>query len=234
MSPCRRMWVCASMRPGSSVMSPRSIVCASAGTGPPIDSMVFPRTTITAGDTTLPLRPSIIRAARRATTLSAAKAGRASRARIRRRFMSVDFIYTEEMKFSVEEYVRWEDIDAAGIINYQAYLRFFGLAEAELFRSCGLGYHNLFEELGIWLPRVHVECDFFHPVTLDELLVVEAFFGKIGRSSIHLNLEVRRKQEADKIVATGQYVLACVKRGAFTSSPVPDFGRDKLAPYVHD
>ena len=28
------------------------------------------------------------------------------------------------MKFSVSEYVRWEDIDAAGIINYQAYLRF--------------------------------------------------------------------------------------------------------------
>ena len=36
------------------------------------------------------------------------------------------------MRFSVSEYVRWEDIDAAGIINYQAYLRFFGLAEVEL------------------------------------------------------------------------------------------------------
>ena len=49
-------------------------------------------------------------------------------------------------RFSVEEYVRWEDIDAAGIINYQAYLRFFGLAEVELFRSCGLSYRRLFEE----------------------------------------------------------------------------------------
>ena len=27
------------------------------------------------------------------------------------------------MRFQVQEYVRWEDIDAAGIINYQAYLR---------------------------------------------------------------------------------------------------------------
>ena len=51
------------------------------------------------------------------------------------------------MKFSVSEYVRWEDIDAAGIINYQAYLRFFGLAEVELFRSCGLSYRTLFDEL---------------------------------------------------------------------------------------
>src|SRR5207253_441348 len=40
-------------------------------------------------------------------------------------------------RYSIEEYVRWEDIDAAGIINYQAYLRFFALAEAELLRSAG-------------------------------------------------------------------------------------------------
>jgi acyl-CoA thioesterase FadM len=39
------------------------------------------------------------------------------------------------MHFAVSEYVRWEDIDAAGIINYQAYLRFFGLAETELLRT---------------------------------------------------------------------------------------------------
>jgi len=136
------------------------------------------------------------------------------------------------MRFSVQEYVRWEDIDAAGIINYQAYLRFFGLAEVELFRSCGLSYRTLFDDLEIWLPRVHVECDFFHPVTLDELLVVEAFFGKIGTSSIHLDFEVRRQQEPERVVATGKYVLVCVKRGEFRPSPVPQSVREKLAPYV--
>ena len=138
------------------------------------------------------------------------------------------------MRFSVSEYVRWEDIDAAGIINYQAYLRFFGLAEVELFRSCGLSYRRLFDELGIWLPRVHVECDFFHPVTLDELLVVEAYFGKIGASSIHLNFEVRRSERRDLVVATGKYILVSVKRGEFKPAPVPDELRCALAPYVEE
>jgi acyl-CoA thioester hydrolase len=136
------------------------------------------------------------------------------------------------MRFTVSEYVRWEDIDAAGIINYQAYLRFFGLAEVELFRSCGLSYKTLFEDLGIWLPRVHVECDFFHPVTLDELLLVDAFFGKIGTSSIHLEFEVRRSSDRDTVVATGKYVLVTVRRGEFRPAPVPDLLRQKLAPYV--
>lgn len=138
------------------------------------------------------------------------------------------------MRFSVSEYVRWEDIDAAGIINYQAYLRFFGLAEVELFRSCGLSYRYLFDELGLWLPRVHVECDFFHPVTLDELLTVQAYFGRIGTSSIHLHFEVRRSADPDLVVATGNYVLVAVKKGEFTPTGVPDFLRTTLARYVEE
>jgi YbgC/YbaW family acyl-CoA thioester hydrolase len=136
------------------------------------------------------------------------------------------------MRFSVSEYVRWEDIDAAGIINYQAYLRFFALAEVELFRSCGLSYRTLFDDLGLWLPRVHVECDFFHPVTLDELLIVDAYFGKIGASSIHLNFEVHRSETKDIVVATGKYILVSVKRNEFKPTPVPDIVREKLAKYV--
>lgn len=136
------------------------------------------------------------------------------------------------MRFAVDEYVRWEDIDAAGIINYQAYLRFFGLAEAELFRSCGLSYKELFDEVGIWLPRVHVECDFFDPVRLDELLVVEAYFGRIGHSSIHLNFEVKRKGQLDLVVASGKYVLVAVAKGEFKPAEVPLIVREKLARYV--
>ena len=136
------------------------------------------------------------------------------------------------MRFSISEYVRWEDIDAAGIINYQAYLRFFGLAEAELYRSCGLSYREMFEEVGVWLPRVHVECDFHHPVVLDDLLVVEAWFGKIGTTSIHIDFEVRRKENPDQVVASGKYIVVTVKKGEFAPVPVPQTMREKLAAYV--
>ena len=86
--------------------------------------------------------------------------------------------------------------------------------------------------MNVWLPRVHVECDFFHPVTLDELLVVEAFFGRIGTSSIHLNFEVRREKDPATIVATGKYVLVAVARGEFKPMPVPRELRQSLERYV--
>jgi acyl-CoA thioester hydrolase len=135
-------------------------------------------------------------------------------------------------RYRIEEYVRWEDIDAAGIVNYQAYLRFFGLAESELLRSAGLNYKFLFEVLGIWLPRVRVECNFRRPVKLDELLVVEAYFSRIGRTSVRLEFEVRRKADPTPLVATGRYVLVCVQQGTFAPVSVPQEIRTRLAKYV--
>jgi len=132
-------------------------------------------------------------------------------------------------RYRIAEYVRWEDIDAAGIINYQAYLRFFGLAEAEMLREAGLSYRFLFEVLGIWLPRVRVECNFHIPVKLDELLSVEAYSSKIGRTSLHIDFEVRREGDPAHLVASGKYVLVCVRQGSFEPVPVPDEIRQKLA-----
>src|SRR2546425_3650192 len=39
--------------------------------------------------------------------------------------------------YIIEEYVRWSDVDFAGIIFYGSYVRFFEIAETELFRACG-------------------------------------------------------------------------------------------------
>ena len=62
--------------------------------------------------------------------------------------------------FTVDEYVRWSDVDHAGIIFYGAYVRFFEIAETEMFRSAGLSYGEVFDRFDVWLPRVHLECDF--------------------------------------------------------------------------
>ena len=47
--------------------------------------------------------------------------------------------------FIISEYVRWGDIDLAGIICYGAYIRFFELAETEIFRAAGLPFKEMFD-----------------------------------------------------------------------------------------
>ena len=134
-------------------------------------------------------------------------------------------------KFTIEERVRWGDVDAARIIFYGAYIHFFEFAETELFREVGLDYGTMFDELKIWLPRVHLECDFHQVARLDDLLEVSVYVGRFGTKSMRLNFEVRRKG-SEELVATAHFVLAAVNQDTFETVPIPSELREKLAPYA--
>jgi YbgC/YbaW family acyl-CoA thioester hydrolase len=139
-------------------------------------------------------------------------------------------------KFTIEERVRWGDVDAAGIIFYGSYIRFFEIGETELFRAVGLPYGKVFDELNIWLPRVHLECDFHRAAQMDDLLQVSVYVGKIGRTSLRLNFEVRKKNDAGEIeedlMATAHFVLVSTDRENLRPLPVPEVLRNALQPYL--
>jgi YbgC/YbaW family acyl-CoA thioester hydrolase len=139
-------------------------------------------------------------------------------------------------KFTIEERVRWGDVDAAKIIFYGSYIRFFEIAETELFRAVGMPYGKVFDELNIWLPRVHLECDFHRAAQMDDLLEVSVYVARIGKSSLRLNFEVRKKNEAgeieEKLMATAHFVLVSTDRENLKPIPVPAELRRALEPYL--
>jgi acyl-CoA thioester hydrolase len=136
-----------------------------------------------------------------------------------------------DKKLTIIERVRWSDIDRAGIIYYGQFLRFFEIAETELFRAVGLPYSVVFDRLDIWLPRVQIHFDFRKPLVLDDLIEVSAYVARIGNKSLTLRFEVNRQGESD-LVAEGHVVLACVSRSTFQSVFVPGEVIDALRPYL--
>ena len=142
----------------------------------------------------------------------------------------------QSQKFTIEERVRWGDVDAANIIFYGSYIRFFEIAETELFRAVGMPYGKIFDELDIWLPRVHLECDFHRAAQMDDLLEVSVYVGRIGTTSLRLNFEVRRKTEDGTIekdlMATAHFVLVATDRKDLKPLPVPEQLRRALEPYA--
>ena len=172
-------------------------------------------------------------------------------------------------KFTIEERVRWGDVDAASIIFYGSYIRFFEIAEtlneatnAGRLKSlgiavglpttnaessplrCGLVAVSYFEFADRWqrggarpsLPRVHLECDFLRAPRLDDLLEVSVYVGKIGRTSLRLDFEVRRKTEDGTIekdlMATAHFVLVSTDRSSLKPLPVPKALTNALAPFT--
>ena len=123
--------------------------------------------------------------------------------------------------FIIDEYVRWSDVDNAGIIFYGAYVRFFEIAEMELFRAAGMPYVEVFDRFNIWLPRAHLDCDFMYPPRLDDQLRVAAYSSRFGDSSIRLNFDVLHLKSR-RMAATGHEILVVTDRSSMKSRPIPE------------
>jgi acyl-CoA thioester hydrolase len=133
--------------------------------------------------------------------------------------------------FIIEEYVRWSDVDFAGIIFYGSYVRFFEIAETELFRACGLAYAQMFDRYDIFLPRKAVHSEFYSPARLDDRLRVATYVGRVGTKSMTLNFDVLRN-DLPLLRAAGWMVLVCVGRGHLKPQPLPAGLIAALAPHT--
>ena len=133
--------------------------------------------------------------------------------------------------FAVQERVRWGDIDLAGIIRYDAYIRFFELGEGEIFREAGLAIGNLAERLGVWLPRKLLHAEFETPAVLDEQLTVLTYFSRIGNTSLTINFDVMDAEQRVRR-AFGHEVLVCVGGREMVPKPLPDEIRRGFAPWL--
>lgn len=133
--------------------------------------------------------------------------------------------------FVIEEYVRWSDVDFAGIIFYGAYLRFFEIAETELFRAAGLAYAQVFDRYDVWLPRKAIHSEFHRPARLDDRLRVAAYVGRVGNKSLTLNFDVVR-DDAPRLGAAGWQVLVCVGRSDLRPRALPPEIVRALAPHT--
>src|SRR5712672_1842888 len=122
-------------------------------------------------------------------------------------------------RHSVRERVRWSDIDSSGNILWSAYTRLVELAETELFRAAGFAYGSLWERLDVWLPRVQFHIEYRNPVRLDDLLDIEIWVSRIGRSSLRFELAMMK---ADGSLAAEAYlVIVAISRANGKPVEVP-------------
>lgn len=95
--------------------------------------------------------------------------------------------------------VLWRDADVTGWAFYGSVLRYFELAEHELMRKAENEYGPTLRN-GFGFPRARLECDFLSALKLHDRGTVVARVQSVGRSSIVLGFELRRRNHADVAV----------------------------------
>ncbi|MBK5186904.1 MAG: acyl-CoA thioesterase [Gemmatimonadaceae bacterium] len=129
---------------------------------------------------------------------------------------------TAKTPFVTTDYIRWGDIDLAGIARYSAYTRFLDIAETDLYRSLGTPLSQLHATYKVWLPRKVMHIEYFSPARLDDQVVIAAYFSHIGRTSVTMHVDLRRSDRRT-LIAAAHLVLVCVDIALAKIALPPEF-----------
>ena len=116
---------------------------------------------------------------------------------------------TARVPFITTEYVRWEDIDLAGIARYGCYTRFLDVGETDFYRSHGLPMSRFHEQYNLWFPRKVMHIDYHSPARLDDRLTIAVYYSHIGRTAATMNFDLLR-DDRKTMVAAAHLVMVCV------------------------
>lgn len=121
--------------------------------------------------------------------------------------------------------VYYEDTDAAGVVYYASYLRFFERCRTEWLRFLGLEQTKLAQEHGIAFVVRAVNVDYLKPGRLDDLLECRLIAEKIGRAQIVFRQEIHRQND---LLAVALVKAASVDAQTMKLTSMPASLRQKL------
>jgi len=121
--------------------------------------------------------------------------------------------------FSATMRIYWEDTDAAGIVFYANYLKFFERARTEWLRSLGFGQEQLRTDAGIAFVVSETRLRYRRPARLDDVIDVSVTVAHLGQASLEIAQEARR---ADELLADGTIRMGCVELGTFRPCRIPN------------
>ncbi len=126
--------------------------------------------------------------------------------------------------------VTWVDTDAAGVVHYSNYFRFFERAEEEFYRHLGFGFTD-FRERELWFPRVEASCQYKKPARYSDLLVIEVTVEDLKEKSVKLGFRIMN-EKTDDLLAFGHLVIVAADRQTGHATRIPVDIVDKLKPFA--
>jgi YbgC/YbaW family acyl-CoA thioester hydrolase len=133
-------------------------------------------------------------------------------------------------QFGLRRRVQFYETDAAGIVHFSWYFRYFEEAEHALWRESGMSIHP--EDSSIGWPRVAASCDFHKPLKFEEEFDVSVQIVEMTRRTITYAGEITRDGER---IARGTWRISAVAKqsdGTLRSADIPASVAERLKPFA--
>jgi YbgC/YbaW family acyl-CoA thioester hydrolase len=122
--------------------------------------------------------------------------------------------------------VAFSETDAAGIVHFTYFFRYFEDAEHALWREAGLSIHA--ENSAVGWPRVSASCEFHRALKFEQEFDVIVQITEMTNRTITYSGEIKSNDER---IATGTWRIACVTKlpdGSMRSTEIPSNVADRL------
>jgi 4-hydroxybenzoyl-CoA thioesterase len=134
--------------------------------------------------------------------------------------------------FTLQQQVRFGDVDPAGIAYYPRIFDFVHAAFEELWDvHVGKRYYHLIREEQLGFPLVNSEVDFRHPLRFGDRPVVHVTCFRLGRSSIGLRY---RFLVGDTLCVDARMTVVCVALKELESREIPPAYRQRFAELLEE
>jgi YbgC/YbaW family acyl-CoA thioester hydrolase len=124
--------------------------------------------------------------------------------------------------------IRFQDIDAAGIIFYPRILEMFHDAYVALLACAGTPLADVMQKHSWLAPVRHAEADYFKPLRFGDVVRVEISRAYVADTEATLGYRVVRESDGELCVV-GQVVHTFVERATFRRTQMPHEVRRMLA-----
>jgi acyl-CoA thioester hydrolase len=121
--------------------------------------------------------------------------------------------------------VYYEDTDAAGVVYYANYLRFFERARTEWLRQIGVSQDKFAAETGLRFVVRRATLDFLAAARLDDLLRISVRVSKLARASLEIEQAASRE---GRTLCAATVQVACIRESDFRPVPIPSTLRERM------
>lgn len=130
--------------------------------------------------------------------------------------------------FAHELRVRYGECDPQGIVFNANYVAWFDVGFTELVRAA-VGPWAVLVERGVDAVVAHLDVSFRAPARFDDVVRLEAAVEEVGTTSLTTAIDVVRDGE---LLVAGRLRHVFVDAATWRKTPVPDWVREGIAPFV--
>jgi acyl-CoA thioester hydrolase len=114
--------------------------------------------------------------------------------------------------------VYYEDTDAATVVYYANYLKYYERVRTEFLRNHNLLHHELKQKFGILFVVKDVNISYIRPALLDDLLEVSAKIKQVKKFQFVISQDIKREKN---IINKANVTIACVDDQSFKPKLIP-------------